>query len=298
MSSGIRSPPARPAADPAAARARFAELADRDRGGISAAGRSRLLGGGGRVPLALVLLHGLTNTPEQWIRFAEEARTRGMAAVLPRFPGHGHTDLSARHLSRVSIEAYLRAASDAVDIACGIGERVGIVGLSIGSGIGLRVALGREDVACVVAAVPLLGIKGFSMPADRALAFALTRLPDATIPWDPLPGPHPPGPPWAYPRFTTRSLGRTLEIGLDVARTAAPPAARVAFVLNAREPAIDNPLAHRLAKTWNSVRARSTSVEVIDGLAAMHDIIDPSEPGARTDLVYPRLFGALAGDVP
>jgi len=168
MSFAGKPPQPRPTATPAAARARFAELADRDRGGISAAGRSRLLGGGGRAPLAVVLLHGLTNAPEQWLRFAEEARARGMAAVVPRFPGHGHTDRSARRLGNVPGEAYLRAASDAVDIACGIGDRVAIVGLSIGSGIGLRVALGRDDVASVVAAVPLLGIKGLARPVDEA----------------------------------------------------------------------------------------------------------------------------------
>jgi len=295
MSFAGKPPQPRPAATPAAARARFAELADRDRGGISAAGRSRLLGGGGRAPLAVVLLHGLTNAPEQWLRFAEEARARGMAAVVPRLPGHGHTDRSARRLGDVPGEAYLRAASDAVDVACGIGDRVAVVGLSIGSGIGLRVALGRDDVARVVAAVPLLGIKGLARPVDEALAFALTRLPNATLAWDPRRGSHLTGPPWAYPRFATRALGRTLAIGLDVARSPAPPAARVTFVLNAREPAIDNPLAKRLAKTWNGVRPGSASVDVLDGLPAMHDIVDPSEPGARIDLVYPRLFAALEG---
>jgi len=295
MSFAGKPPQPRPAATPAAARARFAELADRDRGGISAAGRSRLLGGGGRAPLAVVLLHGLTNAPEQWLRFAEEARARGMAAVVPRLPGHGHTDRRARRLGDVPGEAYLRAASDAVDVACGIGDRVAVVGLSIGSGIGLRVALGRDDVARVVAAVPLLGIKGLARPVDEALAFALTRLPNATLAWDPRRGSHLTGPPWAYPRFATRALGRTLAIGLDVARSPAPPAARVTFVLNAREPAIDNPLAKRLAKTWNGVRPGSASVDVLDGLPAMHDIVDPSEPGARIDLVYPRLFAALEG---
>jgi len=69
----------------------------------------------------------------------------------------------------------------------------------------------------------------------------------------------------------------------------------VTFVLNGREPAIDNPLAARLAKTWNGIRPGIASIDVIDGLAAMHDIIDPSEPGARIDLVYPRLFAALEG---
>ena len=117
-------PPPRPARDPAEARARFDLLRGLDDGGLFPVAYSRLLAGTERVPLAVVLLHGYTNNPEQFVILAQELAARGHAVVVPRLPGHGSADRTIRRLAGVGAVQWMATTQEATDIACGLGEHV------------------------------------------------------------------------------------------------------------------------------------------------------------------------------
>ncbi len=284
----------RPARDHAEAVARFAELAARDDANVIPEGRSRFLTAGRAAPLAVVLLHGYTNVPEQWMPFAEQLRERGHNVVIPRFPGHGIRGRSAKALAGVRADDFLRAASAAVDVATGAGERVVLAGLSIGGAMAAWLALRRNDVTRAVPIVPLFGVARLNAPANRALAFALGALPDFIVPWDPR-GSTADSPPYAYGEYSTRTLGQCLDIGLDVARSArsAVPNGTTTMIVNVNEPACNNALACDVATAFVRRRDGSCDVDVIDGLPANHDIIDRNNPQQRTSVVYPRVLAAI-----
>jgi carboxylesterase len=281
---------ARPARDPAEALARFAALAARDGADILPEGRSRLYATGARTPLAVVLLHGLTNVPEQWAQFANELHAAGHSVVVPRFPGHGAADRRATALATVRANDFLRTASEAVDIAAGLGDRTIVAGLSIGGAMAAWLAQRRSDVARCVSIVPLIGIARLNAAANAGLVRVLRTLPDLIVPWDPHGSAHE-TPPYAYPDFPTRALAECLRVGLDVLRTATvrPPSGTSAFLLNANEPACNNALAFEVAAGFARSRAGACDAIVMQGLPVNHDVIDPTNPHARIDVVYPRV---------
>jgi alpha-beta hydrolase superfamily lysophospholipase len=282
--------PGRPAGDFGEAAAAFAELAALDGAEIAPSGRSRFLAHGSRTPLSVVLLHGFTNAPEQWAQFAARLHERGHSVVVPRLPGHGRADRDAAAVAGVSPAAYLQTTNRAIDIARGCGERVAVAGLSLGGTLAVRAGQDRGDLSRIVAIVPLFGVFNLGAWPNSMLASVLGALPSATLPWDPRGDPRS-TPPHAYARFPTRGLAVALRLGLGVYDSAARrvPAARTTMLLNAREPAVSNPLSEAVAARFAAARAGAADVVVLADLPANHDIIDPTNPQQRTAEVYPRV---------
>ena len=188
-------------------------------------------------------------------------------------------------------------AARATDVAAGAGERVVVAGLSLGGTLAARLALDRSDIDRAVSIAPLIGLARLGGPLDALLAAALQTLPNAFVPWSPG-GDRGQVPRYGYPCFPTRLLGRSIALGRAVAADArtANVAGEFALVLNANEPAVGNPAARSIAiRIARRAPAKST-VTVLEGLPKRHDIIDPTETGARIDLVYPALH-ALMGTV-
>jgi len=284
---GLRANPAR---DFNEATTRFAALAVRDGPEISSAGRSRFFAHGARTQRAIVFIHGFTNCPQQWVSFAKSLHAEGNTIVIPRLPGHGYFDRATSAPAHVTAAEILETVNDAVDVACGAAERVTVVGLSIGGTIGPRVALARDDVAHTIALVPFFAIKRFDEAATRRLTGVLGTLPNAFVPWDPF-GDGSQIPSYGYPKFSTRTLARCLTIAGDVGDIALSraPAGLTTFVCNAKEPACENAVSLLVSERMERARSGSTHAIVWSDLPANHDIIDPTNPKARIDLVYPRL---------
>lgn len=294
----IRSVRPRPTEDVADARARFAEILAADPPGVSPASRAALHAPRHRAELGVVLLHGLTNAPPQWAPFAAELAASGIAVVVPRFPGHGYVDRETHAAAKVSADALLGCASDAIDVACGLATRVVVAGLSIGGAIAAWLALERADVVRTVAIVPFFGVRGLGIVGSRALANVLSVVPNLFVPWDPAGGA---GqiPAYGYPKFPTRLLAENLHVGDDVVRRSRAnerPNATVRFLLNAREPACDNSIAIDLARTWRATDDDLASLEILTSLPSNHDIIDPTNAAERVDRVYPTLRRLILGE--
>lgn len=285
-----------PARDHADAADRFEAVREREGDRISVPGRSRFLTHGRRVALTVVLLHGFTTCPEQWVLFATELYERGANVVIPRFPGHGYLDRRTHAIAAVSAGALVARAHEAVDIARGAGERVVVAGLSLGATVAIALGLERGDIARTVGIVPLFGLRHLGRRANAVLARLLEALPNAFLPWDPTGGA---GqiPAYGYARFPTRLLAQCLRLADTVERRADDgdvPAGTIALLLNAHEPACNNALTTALARRWNTLCPAASTVTVLAALPANHDIIDPTNSNARIDLVYPCLRDLIA----
>jgi len=186
----------------------------------------------------------------------------------------------------------LARASEAVDIACGLGERVCVAGISSSGLLCAYFGQHRADVARAVAISPVFAILKLPHWVNTIVARAALVLPNIFLWWDPRlrEQQHPSN---AYPRFPTHALAQTIRIGDDVynsSRRELFAADSIVTVINKNDPAVNNDVTRRVVEQWQRRRSQGATVCEFTDLPYNHDIIEPDNPKARTDLVYPRLL--------
>ncbi|HZV76283.1 MAG TPA: alpha/beta fold hydrolase [Candidatus Babeliales bacterium] len=256
--------------------------------------RTALLEHGRSAPVAIVLFHGLTNNPAQYARLAPMLYERDVNVLVPRLPTHGDRDRLTKAPASLTAEMLLSAAYEAVDIACGLGERVAVLGISMGALLAAYLAQFRA-IALAVPVAPSFALLHLPHPVSRFVARVGLRLPNRFLWWDPRVRADEP-PLTAYPRFSTRALMQSLRIGDAVYEASArqpPLAERIVTVVNRTDPAVNNHVAKRISAAWSAGDPGHVSYVELRGLPHVHDIIDPQQPLARTGEVYPKLFEAL-----
>ncbi|MEO7038961.1 MAG: alpha/beta hydrolase [Candidatus Elarobacter sp.] len=275
----------------AAARARLDALAQADRADplVEPDFGTRWWVGEGVVPICVVLLHGLTNSPPQYDRLAPQLHARGHAVIVPRLPYHGYRDrmtdalanLRAGDLEAVSLEA------TAIGALCG--DRVVVAGISVGATVAGWIAA-RTAIDAALAIAPFSGLRAMPGASNDLLGTALRRLPNAFGWWDPRVKEGQP-PSHGYPRFATRALGESLRVSTLQTRVehGGPHARRAILVLNANDPVINNAHAERRFAPLRDLGVAYERV-VLNGLPKIHDVVEPAIPQARTELVYPKLI--------
>jgi alpha-beta hydrolase superfamily lysophospholipase len=268
----------------------------RDDERVASYARTAICVHGARAPWSVVLFHGLTNNPGQYVDFAPQLFVLGVNVIVPRLPLHGYADRMTDALAGLTAEMLLNAAYEAADAAMGLGERVAVLGISMGGLLCAHLAQFRSDVATSVPVAPDFGLLRFSRGLTDLLCKVVLLLPNFFLWWDPrVKAAQQPA--TAYPRFSTHALMQTIRIGDAVYRAAcstAPAAGRISTVVNVRDPAVNNEATKQVVDRWK--RRRATGVEYIEltNLPQNHDIIDPGNPQARIGLVYPKLLEILS----
>jgi alpha-beta hydrolase superfamily lysophospholipase len=287
----------RPAAGYADALQRIATAGAAEGPEIAPECRSRLLTHGARTARAVVLLHGLTNCPEQFRALGERLYGRGANVYIPRLPEHGLADRMTPALARLDARAMCLATDQAVDIGRGLGDSVIVVGLCIGGTMAAWAAQERADVVRAVPIAPLQGLARARGPLTLPAMNLMRTLPNQFIWWDGKVKTDLPGPKHVYPRFSTWSVAQTLLLGIAVegdARRAPPAAGSIVMITVGSDVAVDNGAVARLVSLWRSHGARVTSYEFPARLLLNHDIIDPEQVGGNPTLVYPVLEALIA----
>lgn len=285
-----------PATDYAGALERMMRLEILDDGTISPVCRSRGLLHGRRTEHAVILVHGLTNCPQQWAPFAELLYARGCNVLLPRMPRHGLTDRLTDEPSHLRAEELRDFADSIVDIAAGLGEQVTFVGLSAGGIVGAWLAQYRPEVVKSVLIAPSLGFGQYGEWLQLVFMNLMVALPDVET--------HrfsrgvDRAMPYAYVGWSSRALGEVLRLGVATARAAVrerPASQHLIVVTNANDMAVSNQLTRQLVSIWQSRGLRRVEYYEFERAQQLeHDLIDPNNPKQRIDLVYPILLDLIA----
>lgn len=262
---------------------------------IVANGRTALLTHGERRPWAVVLIHGLTNHPGQYVDFGPKVLETGANVFIPRLPKHGYADRLTKDIASLRAEEVLATAGEALDIARGLGERVAILGISLGGLVSAYFGQFREDVANAVPVAPDFALLQLPRGVTWVLEKIALALPNFFMWWDPRirESQHPKT---AYPWFSTHALMQTLRIGDEVynaSKRTKPLASRIVTVVNRVDPAVNNKVTRQVVENWRAHSAEGIDFMKLRNLPENHDIIDPDNPQAKTSLVYPRLLEAL-----
>lgn len=264
---------------------------------LSPQGKSRIFSHGKKTERVFVLLHGLTNCPEQFVPLARILFDSGANVVIPRARYAGYADRLNDQQGLQSGQDLLDQAAAGLDIAAGLGDRVSLVGLSGSAVAAAWMAENRDGIDSVLLLSPFFGLHGHPAWMIDSLAAILSKLPNSYKWWDDELKDKKPGPAYAYPRYGTRSLADTIQLSRNVREkinTHPLKAGQMEILTTGTDKGANNALTATLAADWackNPGKITTFEFPASDGIP--HDMIDPNQPGAQTGISYPRILKAL-----
>jgi carboxylesterase len=259
----------------------------------SVAWPSQLLHDGEKRSRVFVLLHGLTASPQQFAPLGRLLKARGGNVLIPRLPFHGHGDRLTETLVDLRSEHLHACIDESLEIARGLGDRITVAGFSLG---GLLACWSAQwhPIDHAVAIAPFLGVAGTSWNLSSRIARLVQRLPNTFLWWNPFLRERQ-LPEHGYPRYPTWAAAQSLALAqalADEVTRAAPNAARITLIANARETAVSNRAIRSLFKQWYEAGA-NVSLTHLRGLPPSHDIIEAEQKLAVRETVYPSLLALM-----
>lgn len=260
-------------------------------------GKSRIFACGKKSERVYVLLHGLTNCPEQFVPLARILFDSGANVVIPRSRYAGYADRLNDVQGIQSGQDLLDQASTALDIASGLGDRVCLVGLSGSAVAAAWMAENRDGIESAVLLAPFFSLHGHPVWIIDTLAAILSKIPNSYKWWDDQLKEGKPGPRYAYPRYGTRCMADTIQLSRNVrARMNDHPlrVRRLDILTTGTDKGANNNLADLLAADWESNNPGCvTNFRFPEADGVPHDMIDPNQPGAKIPISYQKLLALL-----
>lgn len=297
-STKLEAPVDDPAADYEKATARFAEVQALEKkiAAFNPVCYSKLLTHGRKMPRAIILMHGMTNCPEQYVQLAPLFFERGYNVLVPLMPCNGLADPDTQALKDITAEQLIDCCNTAVDIGRGLGDHLTFAGLSVGGTMAAWVAQKRADVNQVVLISPEFTIsRSVGVLLSRLIMYLFLLMPNVMTqqlrPFTGAVGHN-------YHGFATRGLGQMMRLGFsvyDAARTMKPAAQSVVVITNAADTAVNNGITQKLMNRWKANGfGRVKTYEFAASHHLIHDIIDPNQKEQQTAFVYPILLDVIA----
>jgi pimeloyl-ACP methyl ester carboxylesterase len=262
---------------------------------VATGGETIFLTHGHRASRAVVLFHGLTDSPRQFASIADSLFADGDNVLVPRLPRHSIHNKDVRELGGLTPGELCRFADETIDVAAGLGDSVIVMGLSIGGTLAAWTAEHRPEVRRAIVISPAIEVTHVPSMLEKPLVNLGAHLPNFTR-REAVDSTHPD----RDPGFATHGLAAVLRLGMAVRGDADRhvPGGEVLFVVNDHDRTVKSGPVLDLARAWRK-RAVPVSVYALpDSLGLPHNVIDPLN-GAATTLVPPMLLSlARTGDAP
>jgi alpha-beta hydrolase superfamily lysophospholipase len=131
-----------------------------------------------------VLLHGLTNCPEQFMPLARMLHASGANVIVPRARHAGCADRMKAVQGWQSGQDLLDQAALGFNTASGLGDRISLVGFSGSAAAAAWMAQHREGLECVLLVSPFFGSHGQPVALSDGLAAVPARAPNVYLWWN------------------------------------------------------------------------------------------------------------------
>jgi len=289
-----------PATDYETAMARFAQVQAQDaaKDNLNPVCCSKLLTHGRKTKRVIILMHGMTNCPQQFVELAPIFFKQGYNVLIPRMPHNGLADPDTDELRYLKSAELRDCCNTMVDIAHGLGQHITFLGLSVGGLMAAWVAQYRDDVNKAVIIAPSFTIgPHLGVGLSKVIMYLFLILPN--IMTQRL-RPFKDGPDHNYLGFATRGLGEMMRFGFsiyDTSKNSSAAAQSVLMITNAADPAVNNKIPLEVAKNWKANGLKQLEKYEFDAkYKLIHDIIDPGQKQQNIAVSYPILLDLLLCD--
>ena len=242
----------------------------------------------------IILMHGMTSCPLQFVEFGTLLFQEGYNVLIPRMPYNGYTDLDTTALRSLTMKDLRDCSATMIDIAHGLGEHVTYAGLSVGGTMAAWVAQYRADVDRAILIAPAFTIdRHLGASVSKLVMYLLYLLPNLMT----QRFRHGHGSPFGYRGFATRSLAVMMRLGFTVyeaARKVKPAVQSVLVITNAADPSMNNGIIQSLVQRWQKRGLRYCEVYEFEAQHHLpHDIIGTQNPHQHVAFVYPILLALI-----
>ncbi|MBV5326961.1 MAG: alpha/beta fold hydrolase [Chlorobium sp.] len=241
---------------------------------------------------AVILVHGYTSCPRQFYELGRRFYDLGDNVLIAPLPHHGLADRLTDDQGQLKAEELAAYADEVVDIACGLGDRVVMMGISAGGVTTAWAAQNRRDIDLAVIVSPAFGFGQIPVPLTAAAMNIYAMLPDSYSWWN-VELQENLHPDYIYPRYSMHALTEILRLGFVVqeeAMHASPAAEKIVMVFNANDTSINNDRTREILDIWNTGHINIETFEFQASLKLGHDLIDPNQPDQNIALVYPEMI--------
>ncbi|MCM4084302.1 hypothetical protein [Paractinoplanes hotanensis] len=260
------------------AQARVAQAVARDEAdpAVTTGCRTRALVHPGRAAKAVLMLHGYTECPAQFSSLAQQYYDQGYNVFVPRAPRHGVTDPEAH--AGLHADELLAYASESWDSAAGLGDEVGVVGISGGAVLATWLTVHRPVVR-LLALSPFYAPSATQAPAWQVkpviVLYGNRLLPDH----------------FNSSGLSYAALSQYLRIARNLDGEPSPTLKSVGLVVSPADTFID---LDRAASVTSSL-GPSNSFVVPAEWGIGHDVADPAELGNHVATLQQTYFDLYEG---
>jgi len=249
---------------------------------------------GRKVEQAIILMHGMTSCPRQFIELGTLLFEQGYNVLIPRMPYNGYTNLDTTDLKYLTMKDLRDCSAVMIDIAHGLGEHITYAGLSVGGTMAAWVAQYRADVERAILIAPAFTVdRHLGVNVSKLIMYLLYLLPNLMT--QNFRRGH--GSSFGYRGFATRSLGMMMRLGFsvyEVARKTKPAVQSVLVVANAADPSMNNAIIRSLVQRWQKNGLKYCEMYEFDASHHLpHDIIGTKNPQQQVAFVYPILLDLI-----
>jgi len=249
---------------------------------------------GHRVEQVIILMHGMTSCPRQFIELGTLLFEQGYNVLIPRMPYNGYTDLDTPDLRYITMKDLRDCSTVMIDIAHGLGEHITYAGLSVGGTMAAWVAQYRTDVDRAILMAPAFTVdRHLGVNVSKLIMYALYLLPNLMT----QNFRHAPHSSFGYNGFATRSLAVMMRMGFSVyeaAHKTKPAVQSMLIVSNAADPSMNNAIIQSLVRRWQKNGLRYCEMYEFDASHHLpHDLIGTKNPHQQVAFVYPILLDLI-----
>ncbi|MDP8213052.1 MAG: alpha/beta hydrolase [Candidatus Zapsychrus exili] len=265
---------------------------DHEKGVVADHGFTRVLTHGKKTEHTIVLYHGFTNCPRQYEQLEQRFFEKGYNVYVPRYPYHGLADRYTKEIRKLTLKDIIDVCDSSVDIARGLGEKVSVLGLSLGGVMAAFSSQFRDDIEKSFVLVP--SFAWYFLPGViRPIVNLCYLLPNMFLWWDPVKKDKRQCPYSMYHHFSSRQMGHIMRLGLSVlyaAKKQAPKSKDIVVMTDETDIAVDEKATQKLIKDWRRHGACVQFYCFGKELGIEHDIIDPLHPYAKVETVYDKIL--------